>query len=281
MKITDSQLKAFGLLEEGEEVYHPVWATQVRFLSEHVGLRKVAGDDGRLSIEIVIDSQTDKKDIPGVWAEIVTEMEEMVARQGHDLSDYFQEILHELAGGNYATLVENPEIPQDDPFRFQLVRRKPEYRDLFIDANFDLLVFLIRYSKKQENEDMAGLARHYFWNLLHNFHYPEPDFEELLNAALEDIFEGRCPWDIYYGTIDFEKFKNRLEHLRKRYTEASYNPASKKNILTVNRLFLIWGDFRDAQELIEKNYPSTYTRYKPRLDARIAEILQETTPSTE
>jgi len=277
MKITEQNLRAFDFLDEGEELYKRFWATETKYLSDKVGIRKIISEDGRVRIEIVLDSQVNKKDIPAVWSQINTEIAKVAQRQGHDLSDYLQVVLMGLVDGDYYWMREVEGVPVDTPFRYRLEKGVPNYRDLFMDTNFDLLLFIIRISKIDKDESRAKLADHYFSNLLRNFRYKEDVIIELKDASIEEIGDRRCPFDIYYGPIDFDKFKNRLEYLVERYGKDKRSSTSKLNMLDVYRWFVVWGDWEDADKLLMNTFPSTYKEYKPRLSARLGEILKHAT----
>jgi hypothetical protein len=281
MELQDKLLKTFDLLEEGEEIQRRIWATNIKPLAEHVGIRKVYDEqDTRASLVIVIDSQTDKKDVPAVWSAIQEELEAIVEIQGHDLNDYLQVALQALEDGDYLKLVEHENAPPEFPFRHKLVKSKPEYRDIMMDANFDLLVFAIRASKAAQDAGKAEVANHFLDNLfrLYAGRTKKEDINREIDvwreAAFVDLAEGRCPQDIYDGPITYDKLSNKFELLRERYSHERRPDQSKENLLKVYGHFVVWGDWKDAAEILEQSYPKTFEKYKPRLDGRLSEILQ-------
>lgn len=239
LEISDSLLKAFGFTEQGEEFYKRIWATDIRYLSDHVGVRKVV-DNGRIKVEIMIDSQTKKGDIPKVWSQVESQRDKITLIQGHDLSDYFQVVLDELVGAHYGKMVENGDVQKDIPIRQRIVYSKLLFRDLFMDANFDLLLFIVRVSKKDQDEERAKLAYHYFQNLLNIYNYRE-DIEKLSTSAIEEISEGRCPWDIYNSPIDFGKFTNKIEYLVEQHGGGRSSTLRRKVIYWESISCLLFG----------------------------------------
>lgn len=100
MEISESLLKAFGIIDEDEVLFLSIQASEIDYVLPHVGLRKVLEKDGRLSLDIVIDSQTKKEHLKdmNLWSRIEEEWEAITAAQGHDLTDYQQVLLQEWMG---------------------------------------------------------------------------------------------------------------------------------------------------------------------------------------
>jgi len=275
MRITKRLLRAFDYLDEGEELYKRLWATEIEYISEKVGIRKIIDEDGHIRIEIVVDSQVKKKDIPAVWSKIDSEISKIIELQGYDLSDYFQVLLMGMVDGDYSWM-RKIEGERNDSIHRCLEKGKPQYRDLFMDANFDLLLFIIRISKIDKDKKRADLASHYFSNLLRNYQFTEIEIAHWRDESILEIKDGRCPFDIYRGPIDFEKFVNKVEYLVKRYGNEKRSPISKPIMLDVYRWFVTWGDWKDADRMLRKSYPITYEKYTPRAEARLDEIMHQT-----
>jgi hypothetical protein len=291
MEVNRALLKAYGMLEDGQELYRNFYGTDVKYIAKNVGIRKVFDAvDKRFRLEIVIDDQTNKYDIPAVWEDIKRERESLAQAQGHELNDYFQVALTYLSEKDYSRIVEDENAPSELPefLRYKREEAKPEYRELLMDANFDILVFTIRASKSSENPDKAKFALSFLSSMMHLFRGQmtkqkmDSDIALWLDEAFRCLKEGELPYDIRDGPISFETFSNKLEYLFNLYGHEPRSPQSKTNLLKVYLTFYIWGDWNEASELLKRpssdqfqlkiNRP-VYPIYKQRLDARLAEIL--------
>jgi hypothetical protein len=275
MRITKKLLQAFNIVDSNRELYKQILATETRYLSDNIGVRNIIDDDGRVKVSIVVDNQVAKSDVIKVWPQIESIIDNIVQKHGPDLSDYFQVLLMGMVDGDYSWM-RKIEGERDDSIHRCLEKGKPQYRDLFMDANFDLLLFIIRISKIDKDKKQADLASHYFSNLLRNYQFTEIEIAHWRDESILEINDGRCPFDIYRGPIDFEKFVNKVEYLVKRYGNEKRSPISKPIMLDVYRWFVTWGDWKDADRMLRKSYPITYEKYIPRAEARLDEIMHQT-----
>jgi hypothetical protein len=280
MDISESILKVFGLLTPEDEYYKRLWGTDVAYIADHVGIHKVYDEvTDRVRLEIVIDSQTDKQDVLLVWDVIQKQLAAVVEAQGEDLNDYLRVALYAIEKGGYEKMIRAKNIPAGFQDGYQVERIKPEYRDILMDANFDILVYVIRAAKWTKDPDRAKIAYHFLKNLWtlyagrKKIADVESEIAEWSNAAFDELAQGYCPNDIYDGPVTMSLLTNKFEYLMARYREMEETPTSKIKLLEVYKMFLIWGDWDEAASLLRKDYPKTYEKYKPRLDARLSELL--------
>lgn len=273
--LTKINLKALELIDQNAEILHDFKATSVRQLSKHVGIRKVYNEiRNRWQLEIVIDSQTKQVHItdPEIWDLIYQEQQKLVGLQGRDFTDHFYVLLESITNEEFSRLVKDETAPETLPFSHKVSKGKPKYRELLMDTNFDLLVFLVRMSK--ENRERAKIASHFFTSLLKMFKWEDDQIREWCHAGLEELKEDRCPWDIKESPIEFLRFRNRLYNLRKSYQPGQAPKESKRNLLKVFMHFVRWGDWHDAERLLKKDHPDSYRKYKGRMQFRLSEILK-------
>jgi hypothetical protein len=283
----EKTLKSMGLLDQGEDLQKIRWTTEINYLSPHVGIRQVLEDDGRWSINILIDEQTTKEEIKKLWPEIRVERARLARIQGHDISDYFRAVLYDITNKLYIAYyrpVVQPRYFKNKPVIHRLhYKNKPVYKspqplDLAMDVNFDLLIFFIRASQPAQGKDRAKLAEHYFFSLLQSFTISLDVIDDLKKDAEILFQEGECPFDIQSQPISESKMREKLRHIQKKEddTVSSQNSLeAKRNLLSVHRLFLVWGDWQHGADLLIKTYPETYSKYKDRLNARITELLMD------
>lgn len=256
MGIDGKTLKAFGFLEEGEELQKKRWVTETKYISPHVGLRRVLEEDGHWSINLVIDEHTGKEEIKSVWQKIRHERDKLAQIQGHDLSDYFRVVINDLSFKQY--VVSYQVIVQDDRIENRPIYKAPEPQDLAMDVNFDLLVYIIRASKSDQGNDRSKLAEHYFYDLLQSFAFSLEDIDYLKKNAEIELAEGECPFDIQSQPISESKMREKIRYIQKKEVSTFGNqssPEAKLNLLSIHRFFLMWGDWNHGAELLKKNCP--------------------------
>jgi hypothetical protein len=274
MNINEKTLKAFGLLNNGEQLQKKRWATETRYISKHIGIRHVLEDDGRWSLNIVIDEHATHEEIKSSWRNILEEREKLARLQGHDSDEYFRAILYDLSNNQYIGSYQM--LKQENSVENRPVYIKAQPNHLAMDINFDLLVYIIRISKTAQDKERAKLAKIYLESLLQAFSYSQEYINGLIDAALVDLNNGRGPFNIINDPILESKMREKIRYIKNKDSATQGNqssPEAKQVVLSIHKWFLIWGDWEEGRKLLSKSYPETFSQYQDRLYARISEIL--------
>lgn len=263
-------LKAYGILDSEEHLYKPIMASEVKYISPHIGVRKILEDE-RITLTLVIDGDTGIDEFEKCWNEIIKVRDELQNNQGIEVNDYFREILRQIFEKDY---IREYKIPAMNGAKVRPVKSSPSYRELVMDANFDLLTFLVGIFKEPENSNIRKLSEHLFRSLLTCFKFSNVDINEFKKDGLEKIRLGHCPWDITKEPINKSKMREKIRYLRELFKgqEASLKLYdSKKALLSVLNLYLRKNYWIEANELLKATFKENYT-YESRWNARTIEI---------
>lgn len=265
-------LRSLRFLEPQEEKYTQVWTTDIQDLSDTIAVRKIQDPlTGHISLAIILDSQTRVNHIEKNWAKIAKIQTELNQIQGEKLAPFLDYLLQIFLKKRYSLMVEDDQetgLPRSQ----KIIQKKPEYRDLLRDINFNLLVYLICASKIDQQQHKLG--KHFFENLLRLFNYGDQNkIDELYVASQNDIGNSFCPWNINSEPITIDKVSNKMETLVLKYGNEPRIPENWRLNIDLDRRFLVWSDWTGATELLKKTYPETYRIYEPRLNARLSEML--------
>jgi hypothetical protein len=275
MKRVDSDLlRAFGLNEENLELYNKTWVSEIKYFGPHVGTCKIQNPKtGYLSLVIVLDNETKKNHLYEVLDNIFSERDIIKQPQDTDLDDFLDYLLQLRNDNQYCFPDESIEILEGFSIS-KLNYRNANMRELMWDINFDALVYILRASKLET--DRSIIARHFFNKLLLSMNYGTmTDINDLYEASVLELQDGRCPWDINDGPVYKDKVENKLEQLIIKYGNLPRKTNSRENRLRIYGHFHKWSDWNTAISLIEKSYPKTFKKYKARFDARTYEIMTQ------
>jgi len=288
MKLNEKILKAHEIIDEKDELFYYLWASGAKPISAHIGLRKVQDIDGLLHLDIILDTDTTIDELVKNWYKISDERRKLAEVKGDDVREYFKELLRsrfesEYISGYEMTAVENGFINRP-------IKKMPSWANLAMDANFDLLVYLVRISKQQATEkddcsakpnlepenEIVHLANNLFKGLLKNFGFADPKIEDEIQESIKIIAEKRCPWDIKDSPISKEKIRSKVRTLEDKYKNRLaliLANGDTENLRNIRILFLRQGDWTTASELLKNTFPKSFRLYEKRLNARMSELV--------
>ena len=269
-------LKTLGIPDDDKEYFNKIYATDPEYLGTNLQYRKIIDENGHISFCVIIPNKS-KRNVftPVIWDKIDKELEYIEKVQGADLPNYFQVILNYFYREDYQTLSNDfPEILISKNCKLKkIIKKKPEFRDIFMDINFDLLVFLIALNNPK-TEDVKELAKSCVSNIITLFKISDNDLIDFISVSSKEINNNHCPWDIYSGYLEFERVKNQLQYLIKNYGNREYSDDAEKNFSKLYFHFLKNNYWEKAIKLLQKDFPETYNKYKPRFDTRVNKMIQ-------
>ena len=256
---------------QDELSFHSSWISNRIYVSENIAIRWIYDENQRWEIAISIDEKAGIEEIQDHWYRVLEERQKLIEFQGHDIPDAFRTMIASISAEDYISgLSLEGEEGQVDGI---IDSRRPTYTELAMDINFDALVFIVRASNT-DSEERAEFGLGMFGSLLRAFNWSDIDIQEEVETTKQSLASLRCPYDISTSPIPPQKLKDKVRYLKNREKKIDKEitpPIDEGEYLLP---FLIWGDVFAAEELLANNFPTTYTRYKPRLDARISKMLK-------
>jgi hypothetical protein len=278
----EKTLKAIQIISENDELYRHLWATEVQSISAHVGLRKIQGEEGRLNLEIVIDSQTTIRELEENWKIILDARSKLAQIQGEDLSEFLSELLRAKLMGEYIkryeTIYKNVSEGEGEEMLSNLIpiKKKPSWSELTMDVNFDLLVCLVRIAQKEHDSKIGILANKFFMGVISNFGFFDYGINKFREDGIIKLKSGQCPWNIRVEPIETSAIRLKVRSLQDKYGQRLKMILTNNNSPTlrdIRLLFLRKGDWMEAARVLEQTCPRSFSRYEQRLNARMSELL--------
>jgi hypothetical protein len=262
--------------DNSDEVFIETIVSETKNISPHIGLRKVYGKYNRWYLEIVLDDDTGIEEINNNWWKITAERDGLIHTQGHNIPGYFRELITLLQEEQYTNsffwkkAMETTDNEEGDELKFVVgPKRKPTYRELAMDVNFDLLVFLLGATKKDIPDQYSKLGDFMFRGLLRAFGKKDDDIDMIFDTSQKSLKNNECPWDIRYSPIDKEKIRSKLRYVIERDEEYGFEVIGPAYVST-NPIFLMFrisGIWDHAVELL-RSISLSYQSYKNRLFIR-------------
>jgi hypothetical protein len=193
MSQKEALLRALEIIDENEELYYRLWATEVEKISDHIGLRKIRDADGEWQLDIVVGVDATKHELTQNLGTILDKQNQLAKAQGVDLTEYFSELLRAKLEGEYTQ--EYKMVAVEGGIESKPIKKSPSWNLLAWDANFDLLLFLIGMSKPKQN-NINILYGYLFRALLKSFGFSEFDIDTWREFGFDQLGENICPWDI-------------------------------------------------------------------------------------
>lgn len=263
--------RIMGLLEDDNEIYSRVWASNIHYVTDKVGIVKIQDPEtGKLRLAVIVDSNTKISHIVKANNEITLIQKQLIESQGDDLVLFLDYLLRLYLEDRYSLLVVDDQLPKELPYK--LIRRHPTISELVEDINFNALVYAVCASKTSQPHQSFG--RHLFKSLLRLFNYGESSsIDELLQESIQNINDGDCPFDIPSVPFYYDKVSNKMDAVISKFGKQTRIPDSWELVLNLDHQFLIWSHWTEATELLKESFPETYQQYEPRLNARLTEML--------
>ena len=279
LKPDETTLKAHKVIDENEDIIYRLWASPERKISDHIQLRKIRDLEGRLHLDIVIDSDTTVDELEQNWHKILDARGKLAVEQGDDLSEYFSALLQANMRDGY--IVRYEIVAVDSRLESRPARKKPSWAELAMDANFDLLVYyLVSISQSESHPELRGLARNLFEGLLRSFGFSHEEINLIRETGLKELELGRCPWDIRVYPIHREMMRLKVRSLLDKYgnrLDAILKNSTTQNLRKAHLLFFGTHNWTQASELLAKTFPKSFHRYEEHLNARMSELLSQAT----
>lgn len=263
------------LFGPNEDVFKLIQATEIEYISNHLGVRKLLDENGRIQLDVVIDSKTSYDELAKSINVILTRRRQLTKIQGRDFCDYIVELMYQVDQETFAV---QESVSIVFPFLQKKRLKKPTVPDLTFDTNFTALVFLLGSINHPKDFHFQAYSKRLFNSLIELFpqntdtEEPSMSYESFIESLKNNVIN----WDIREEPIHVFQMREKIRNLKASNELPSLHLLeghSKERLMRVYLLYIKSLDWQTAMELLQKTYPDLHNKYRSHLDARTNEIL--------